>query len=120
MANQSFYQHHKLPGAELPLLSAYAEQHAAQGLAVLGFSLDSADTLRQVKEVAQSLRFPVGLLSNSSAPGYGRIWHIPVNFTIDRQGRLIDSGWQDKQPTWTQERLGRIVTPLLNAMTTAK
>jgi peroxiredoxin len=100
---------------ELPLLSAYAEQHAAQGLTVLAFSLDSPDQLRQVQQVARSLHFPVGLLENSSVPGYGRIWRIPVNFTIDRNGRLRDDGWKDKQPTWTRERLERIVTPLLNS-----
>jgi peroxiredoxin len=100
---------------ELPLLSDYAVQHASQGLTVLGFSLDSPDELRQVRKLAQSLRFPVGLLGNSSAPGYGRIWRIPVNFTIDRQGRLVDNGWKDKQPTWTRERLERVVAPLLDA-----
>lgn len=100
---------------ELPLLSAYAAEHAAQGLTVLGFSLDSPEEMRQVRQVAQSLHFPVGLWVNSSAPGYGRIWRIPVNFTIDRQGRLIDNGWQDKQPTWTVERLERVVAPLLKA-----
>ena len=30
---------------ELPLLSAYAQRHAAQGLQVLGFSLDGPDQL---------------------------------------------------------------------------
>jgi cytochrome c biogenesis protein CcmG/thiol:disulfide interchange protein DsbE len=101
---------------ELPLLSEYASRHAAQGLSVLGFALDAPDDdLRKVQQVARSLSFPVGLLANSSAPGYGRIWRIPVNFTIDRQGRLFDNGWSEKQPTWTTERLERIVTPLLNA-----
>jgi hypothetical protein len=55
------------------------------------------------------------LLAQSSAPGYGRIWHIPVNFTIDRQGRLVDDGWNDRRPVWTTERLERIVTPLLTS-----
>ena len=100
---------------ELPLLSTYAQQHAAQGLAVLAFSLDAADDLPRVHQVAQTLSFPTGLLANSSAPGYGRIWRIPVNFTIDRAGRLVDNGWQEKKPTWTTERLERIVTPLLVA-----
>jgi cytochrome c biogenesis protein CcmG, thiol:disulfide interchange protein DsbE len=100
---------------ELPLLSSYATLHAARGLTVLGFGLDSPeDDLRKVRQVAHSLSFPVGLLANSSAPGYGRIWRIPVNFTIDRRGRLIDNGWKDKDSTWTAERLERIVTPLLN------
>jgi cytochrome c biogenesis protein CcmG, thiol:disulfide interchange protein DsbE len=100
---------------ELPVLSEYAAEHADRGLSVLGFSLDSADKMSEVMQVARQLRFPVGLLANSSAPGYGRIWRIPVNFTIDRQGRLVNNGWREKQPTWTRQRLVRVVTPLLEA-----
>jgi thiol-disulfide isomerase/thioredoxin len=100
--------------AELPLLSAYVEKHAARGLVVLGFTLDGAEDLPKVRHVAQTLNFPVGLLDQSSLPGYGRIWRIPVNFTIDRKGRLVDDGWKDKQATWTAERLERIVAPLLD------
>jgi thiol-disulfide isomerase/thioredoxin len=99
---------------ELPLLSAYATQHAEEGLTVLAFTLDSPDELRKVQPVAQSLSFPVGFLANSSLPGYGRIWRIPANFTINRDGRLIDNGWNDKESSWTSERLERIVTPLLD------
>jgi thiol-disulfide isomerase/thioredoxin len=98
---------------ELPLLSDYAARHAAQGLTVLAFCLDTPDKLPEVRRIAQSLSFPVGLFSASSAPGYGRIWKLPVNFTIDRQGVLIDDGWKDKFPVWTSERLDRVVTPLL-------
>jgi len=98
---------------ELPLLSAYAEQHATDGLMVLGFSLDGPEDLRKVQAVAQSLHFPVGLVAHSTLPGYGRIWRIPVNFAIDAQGRLIDNGWKDKEAVWTPERLESIVTPLL-------
>jgi thiol-disulfide isomerase/thioredoxin len=98
---------------ELPLLSSYAAEHAAAGLRVLAFSLDTQTKIHEVRQIAQSLQFPVGLLANASVPGYGRIWRLPVNFTIDRQGRLIDDGWKDKKPTWTTERLERIVNPLL-------
>ena len=99
---------------ELPLLSAYATRHAAERLTVLGFTLDSPDELRKVQRVAQTLSFPVGFLANSILPGYGRIWRIPVNFTINREGQLIDNGWKDKESSWTSERLERIVTPLLS------
>jgi len=99
---------------ELPLLSQYAAEHSRQGLRVLGFSLDPPEEIAAVRKVAQSLSFPVGFLSRSSAPGYGRIWRIPVNFTIDRAGRLVDDGWRDHKPVWTAERLERIVTPLLS------
>jgi cytochrome c biogenesis protein CcmG/thiol:disulfide interchange protein DsbE len=98
---------------ELPLLSRYATEHAAAGLHVLGFSLDTPDALDDVRKVAQSLHFPVGLLANSSAPGYGRIWRLPVNFTIDRAGVLVEDGWKLKRPSWTAQRLEEVVTPLL-------
>jgi hypothetical protein len=80
---------------------------------VLGFSLDLPDTLPDVKRVAQMLSFPVGLLAYSSTSGYGRIWRLPVNFTIDRAGKLVVDGWKEKKPTWTAERLEQVVTPLL-------
>lgn len=98
---------------ELPLLSDYQQRHADKGLTVLGFSLDEADQLAEVRAMAAPLRFPIGLLSASEAQGYGRIWHIPVSFTIDRAGRLADNGWKDKRPVWTPERLERVVAPLL-------
>jgi cytochrome c biogenesis protein CcmG/thiol:disulfide interchange protein DsbE len=100
---------------ELPLLSTYAAEHAAQGLSVLGFTVNTPDEMEQVRAVARTLSFPVGFLEHSSAPGYGRIWRIPVNFTIDRAGRLVDDGWKDRHPVWTRERLARVVTPLLEA-----
>jgi cytochrome c biogenesis protein CcmG, thiol:disulfide interchange protein DsbE len=100
---------------ELPLLSDYFLHHAERGLQILGFGLDTRERLDEVKRIAESLRFPVGLMSDSSAPGYGRIWRLPVSFTIDRQGRLAEDGWKEKHPVWTQERLDEVVTPLLRA-----
>ena len=100
---------------ELPLLSHYAQQHENQGLVVLGFSLDTPDELPQVRKVANTLRFPVGLLGDAHVPGYGRIWHLPVSFVIGRDGKLVDNGWKDKNPVWTRERLQEVITPLLNA-----
>src|SRR6185437_6133145 len=55
---------------ELPLLSDYLAEHGRDGLRILGFSLDTAEQLPEVHRIAQSLRFPVGLLRDSSAAGY--------------------------------------------------
>ena len=98
---------------ELPLLSAFQERHRTQGLEVLGFSLDAPDALPAVRKVASALDFPVGLLGSAYAGAYGRIWRIPVSFTIDRHGMLADDGWNDERPAWTRERLQRVVAPLL-------
>ena len=98
---------------ELPLLSDYAAKHAHRGLRVLGFSLDEPASLSAVREMAAAWSFPVGLLGSAYAGGYGRVWRIPVNFTIDRNGLLADNGWDSREPAWTAERLDRIVTRLL-------
>lgn len=98
---------------ELPLLSRYAQEHAHDNLVVLGFSLDTPDTLEQVKRVASTLSFPTGILGDPHVPGYGRIWRLPVSFIVDRNGLLVHDGWKDKQPELTRDRLEKLVTPLL-------
>lgn len=98
---------------ELPLLSSYYARHAREGLAVLGFCLDGADALPEVRKVAGTLKFPVGLLGSAWAGGYGRIWRLPVSFVIDRRGILRYDGWKAEQPVWTQASLEQAVTPLL-------
>ena len=97
---------------EMPLLSNYAAKHAGQ-VQVLGFSLDSPGTLPEVKRVAATVGFPVGLLGSAWAGGYGRMWRLPVSFVIDRNGILRHDGWRDDQLPLTAESLERIVTPLL-------
>lgn len=100
---------------ELPAIAAYAQAHAGQGLTVLALSLDEPDSLAQVKQLMGSYGFSVGLLAQAKLPGYGRIWRIPVSFVIDRQGRLVDNGWDDAEPVLTTAKLEQEVTPLLQA-----
>ena len=100
---------------ELPLLSDYLQRHRKEGLEVLGFSLDGPENLIEVRKFASRLAFPVGLLGSAWAAEYGRMWRIPVSFTIDRKGLLANNGWEEDDPVWTAERLEKVVTPLLKA-----
>lgn len=104
---------------ELPLLSRYQDEHRDAGLKILGISLDPPDDLVEVRRVARSLSFPVGLMATASAPGYGRIWRLPVSFVIDRGGVLVNDGWKEKQPSFTRQRLDEVVGPLLARVTGA-
>jgi cytochrome c biogenesis protein CcmG/thiol:disulfide interchange protein DsbE len=38
---------------------------------------------------------------------------MPVSFVIDRNGHLVDNGWDDPQPIWTAERFQRVMDPPL-------
>lgn len=99
---------------ELPVLSNYAAAHRRQGLRVLAFSLDNSDTLAKVRRLAKQWSFPIGLLSQSEARGYGRMWRIPVSFVIDRHGLLRYNGWLASHTAWTLASLNQIVGPLLH------
>lgn len=98
---------------EMSLLSDWAAKHANQGVQFLGFSLDDAGNLPQVQAVAQQLSFPVGLLGGFWAGDYGRIWRVPVNFVINRQGALVYDGWDHDGAHWNDQDLKRYVTPWL-------
>ena len=98
---------------ELPVLSMFHEKHKDRGIHVLGFSLDTPEALSKVQRVASTLSFPVGLLGSAYAGDYGRIWNLPVNFVIDRAGRLAYNGWDDKQPAWTMPHLHSVIDPLV-------
>jgi len=99
--------------SELPLLSHYFDEHGPAGLKILGFCLDPPENRAEVRAVAASLSFPVGLLADSSASGYGRILRLPASFTIDRGGRLVSDAWKERSLAWTRQRLAEVVTPLL-------
>ena len=100
---------------ELPVLSNYGAQHAEAGLRVL-VSVWTPPISSTMRGGSRKLcAFLQASLANSSAPGYGRIWRLPVNFTIDRAGRLVEDGWKVKKPAWTPERLEQIVTPVLTS-----
>lgn len=100
---------------EMPLLSNYLTRHSGQGLEILGFSLDNPGTLPEMRRIAATVNFPVGLLGSAWAGGYGRMWRLPVSFVIDRNGILRHDGWRDEQELWSEGKLEQVVTPLLLA-----
>jgi thiol-disulfide isomerase/thioredoxin len=97
---------------ELPLLSRFASEHS-EAVSVLGFCLDESREIGEVRRIANSLSFPVGFMREDSAPGYGRIWRLPANFTIGRDGLLVDDRWRQKNSAWTAEALQHVIVPLL-------
>ncbi len=97
---------------EMPALDAYYRAHKDTGLEVLGISVDSQRDLGKVLDAARKVNFPIALISEAEASGYGRIWRVPITFVIDRSGVLRFSGWKfaDKLD---HALLDKFVSPLL-------
>ena len=96
--------------AEMPALNAYFLDHRAEGLVVLGVSVQSDK--KAVKKVMDAFSYPVALDSDASFKGYGRIWRVPLTFVIDRHDILRKKDWYG-DPGIDRSLLEKVVTPLL-------
>lgn len=98
--------------AEMPALDAFQRAHRDEGLEVVGISLDDRADLEQVRAATQGIAYPIALIEDTKANGYGRIWRVPVTFVVDRDGTLRRDGFKST-PTVDAGMLEREVAPLL-------
>jgi peroxiredoxin len=78
--------------AEIPGFVALQKQYAAQGLTVVGVSLDTAGA-SVVKSFMKNLgmNYPVVIGDEKIAADYGGVSAIPTTFVIDRNGNIVTS-----------------------------
>jgi len=76
--------------AEIPGFIELQRKYQAQGLAVIGVSVDQASA-GTVKEFAEKLmiNYPVVLGDTKTVDAYGGIAGLPTTFVIDRNGRMV-------------------------------
>jgi len=65
------------------------EKLGPQGFQVIGISMD--DEAKPVKEFYQQYRinYPLGVGDDKLAQSFGGVLGLPVNFLIDREGRIV-------------------------------
>src|SRR5579859_1473272 len=75
---------------EMPWLVALDQQYRAQGVQIIGVSLDDAGGEHQVATFARDkgVKYPVLLGDSTVANAYGGVRFMPQNFFIDRDGRI--------------------------------
>jgi peroxiredoxin len=76
--------------AEIPGFIELQKKYQAQGLAVVGVSVDQASS-DAVKSFAQKsgINYPVVLTDTKIVDAYGGIDGLPTTFIIDRTGRIV-------------------------------
>jgi len=74
---------------EIPHLVELQNKYAAQGLQVLGVSMDDSEP--PVREFQQQFKmnYPVAVGTSKLADQYGGVLGLPITFLIDRQGRIV-------------------------------
>jgi cytochrome c biogenesis protein CcmG, thiol:disulfide interchange protein DsbE len=97
---------------EMPVLEAFYRAHQSEGLVVVAITLDTRADLDKVRKVMADFGYPAALLEDTRAPGYGRIWRVPLTFAIDRRGVLRREGFE-ATPTIDAATLDHDVLPLL-------
>ena len=97
---------------ELPAFDAYYRRHKDEGLVVLAVSMDQRADESKVRKVLSAYSLPAALYATADFDAYGRIWHTPLTFVIDRNGQLRKDGWT-AEPYITEQDLEREVSPLL-------
>jgi|SRR5580700_2542221 cytochrome c biogenesis protein CcmG/thiol:disulfide interchange protein DsbE len=73
---------------EIPHFVEMQNQYGPQGFQVIGISMD--DDAKPVREFAlqYKLNYPVAVGDDKLADRFGGVLGLPVNFIIDRQGRI--------------------------------
>jgi peroxiredoxin len=75
--------------AEIPHFVEMQQKYGSQGLQVLGISMD--DDAKPVREFAREykMNYPIAVGDDKLAESFGGVLGLPVNFIIDRDGRIV-------------------------------
>ena len=73
---------------EIPAFVEMQQKYGPQGLQVIGISMD--DDAKPVKDFYQrfKINYPVAVGDDKLAQSFGGVLGLPVNFIIDREGRV--------------------------------
>jgi len=73
---------------EIPHLIDLRNRYSAQGVEVLGISMDDDDKPVRAFQQKYQMNYPVAVGTSSLADQYGGVLGLPITFVIDRQGRI--------------------------------
>jgi cytochrome c biogenesis protein CcmG/thiol:disulfide interchange protein DsbE len=97
--------------AEMPLLNRFYLEHRAQGLQLVGVSVDEPGDRAAVERIMHQFSYPAVLAANAKTNGFGPPLAVPMTWIIDASGvvrsRLVSGN------AVTEAALTQAVVPLL-------
>lgn len=64
------------------------KKYKSQGLKVLVVSVDDSTDDKLVKDVIKTFSLPTAFERDTDYSDFGRIWHVPMTFIINKKGIL--------------------------------
>jgi len=102
--------------AEMPMLDAFYKKHHAEGLEMIGVSVDTPAALAKVKQAAGTVGYPNAVMREARANGFPSPNALPVTYVIDAQGAVAAVLMPDNGEGIGEEKLASVVGPLLKSV----
>ena len=93
---------------EMPKLDAFYKKYQAQGLEIVGISIDFERDLEKARKVARTVAYPMAVAKAITDDGFGIPKGVPITWIIDTDGKVRDRFIEVRD-----ELLNDIVVPLL-------
>ncbi|HLI80164.1 MAG TPA: TlpA disulfide reductase family protein [Candidatus Binataceae bacterium] len=97
---------------EMPALNAFYLRYRDKGLVMIGVSADRPHDRSEVAKAMQSLSYPVAMMRDAKANGFGAPVTLPTTFIVGRDG-IVRAMLTPDETKVTEASLGKAVLPLL-------
>jgi thiol-disulfide isomerase/thioredoxin len=93
---------------EMPKLDAFYRRYHAQGLEIIGISIDFERDLEKARKAARAIAYPTAVAKAITDDGFGVPKAVPITWVIDAEGNV-----RDRFIDIRDELLNDVVVPLL-------
>jgi thiol-disulfide isomerase/thioredoxin len=98
--------------AEMPVLEAFYQKHAAEGVVVIGLSADDPHERKAVARAMHGFTYPAALLVDARSNGFGNPKVLPISYIIGTDG-IIRARLLPTKGNLTEQALSAGVATLL-------
>jgi thiol-disulfide isomerase/thioredoxin len=98
---------------EIPLLEELYKEYQAQGLEIIGVSIDRKSDLQKLLRVTSTLNYPNSLFEDAEKNSFEKPKAIPLNYIIDKKGNIAATLSGDGHEL-SRKDFEDVIKPLLN------